>query len=83
VTLGASLAYVGRRLDSEFDLFPSPRVRLGAYVLGSARLAYRLTKHFEAFARIENAFDAHYQDVVGYNTPGRGVYAGLRFRFGD
>jgi len=83
LTLGASLAYVGRRLDTDFDLFPSPRVRLGAYVLGSARLGYRIAKHFEAFARIENAFDAQYQDVVGYNTPGRGVYAGIRFSFGD
>ena len=83
LTLGASLAYVGRRLDTDFDLFPSPRVRLGSYLLGSARLGYRVARHLEAFARVENAFDAHYQDVVGYDTPGRGVYAGLRFRFGD
>jgi vitamin B12 transporter len=83
LTLGASLAYVGRRLDSDFDLFPAPRVRLGSYVLGSARLGYAFAKHLEAFVRVENAFDAQYQDVVGYDTPGRGVYAGIRIRFGD
>jgi len=83
LTVGASLAYVGRRIDTDFDLFPAPRVRLGAYVLGSARVAYRVAPHLEAFARIENAFDAQYRDVVGYNTPGRGVYAGIRLRFGD
>ena len=53
---------------------------LGDYVLASARLAYRLTPQVEAFVRVENAFDADYQDVVGYDTPGRKAYAGLRLR---
>jgi vitamin B12 transporter len=78
--LGASLAYVGARVDRDFDLFPAPRVTLDDHVLASARLAYRLTPQIEAFARIENAFAADYQDVIGYNTPGRTAYAGLRFR---
>lgn len=80
ITLGASLAYVGRRKDSDFDLFPAPRLTLDDYALASARLAYRLTPAIEAFARVENGFDAAYQDVVGYNTPGRKAYAGLRLR---
>ena len=80
VTIGASLAYVGDRKDSDFDLFPAPRVRLDDHVLASARVAYRITPAVEAFARVENAFDAAYQDVVGYNTPGRKAYAGVRLR---
>lgn len=80
VTLGASLAYVGGRADRDFDLFPAPRVTLGDYVLASARLAYRITDAVEAYARVENGFGADYQDVIGYNTPGRTAYAGLRLR---
>ena len=80
---GASLAYVGSRSDMDFDSFPAQRVKLGAYVLGSARLGYRLTERVEAYARVENAFDSDYQDVVGYNTAGRTVYAGLRLSLGD
>ena len=80
---GASLAYVGRRRDTDFDLFPAATVTLRAYVLASANLAYRLLPGLEAYARVENAFDAGYQDVVGYNTPGRTAYAGLRVAFGD
>jgi vitamin B12 transporter len=80
LTLGASLAYVGSRKDRDFDLFPAPRVTLRDYVLASARLAYRVSPALELFARIENGFDADYQDVVGYNTPGREAYAGLRLR---
>ncbi|HEV2079264.1 MAG TPA: TonB-dependent receptor [Allosphingosinicella sp.] len=80
---GASLAFVGSRKDLDFDSFPAQRVRLEDYVLGSARLGYRLTERVEAYGRIENAFDADYQDVAGYNTAGRTVYAGLRFSLGD
>ena len=78
----ASGAYVGKRTDTDFDLFPAPVVTLGDYLLGSVRLGFKLTSSLEAYARAENAFDAHYQDVVGYRTPGRTVYAGLRLRLG-
>ncbi len=80
LSVGGAVAYVGRRIDSDFDLFPAPRVALGAYALASARLAYRLAGGLEAFARVENALDEDYRDVVGYATPGRSVHAGLRLR---
>jgi vitamin B12 transporter len=78
---GATLSWVGARLDVDFDAFPA-RVRLGDYALGSLRLGWRLGHGLEAYGRVENAFDADYQDVVGYNTPGRTVHAGVRLRFG-
>ena len=80
---GASLAYVGPRSDIDFDLFPAATVRLDDYVLASANLAWRIVPQLEAFARVENGFDADYQDVVGYHTPGRTVHAGLRVALGD
>lgn len=88
LTLGASLAYVGKRKDTDFDVFDpitfeSPVVTLKSYVLAGARVAYAITPNIEAFGRIENAFDDKYQDAVGYATPGRMVYAGVRVRFGD
>jgi len=82
VSWGASLAYVGARGDTDFETFPARRVRLGDYALASLRLGYRVTPNLEAYARVENGFDADYQDALGYNTPGRSVYAGLRLRFG-
>ena len=77
----ASLAYVGEREDVDSDSFA--RVRLGAYVLGSLRLGWRLTEALEAYVRVENALGADYQDVVGYNMAGRTMNAGLRLRLGD
>jgi vitamin B12 transporter len=82
LTLGGSIAYVGRRLDRDFDLFPAPIVSLDPYVLGSVRMAYRVMPRLELFARAENGFDSDYQDVFGYATPGASVHAGLRVTFG-
>lgn len=81
LTMGGAISYVGKRRDTDFDIFSD--VTLDSYVLTSARVAYAITPALEAFARIENAFDEKYQDVVGYATPGRTVYAGLRVRLGD
>jgi vitamin B12 transporter len=78
--VGASLAYVGERRDTDFDIFQD--VTLKDYVLASLRIGYRVTDAVEAFGRVDNAFDAEYQDVVGYETPGRSVHAGLRVRLG-
>jgi vitamin B12 transporter len=77
--LGGSLAYVGKRRDAAFPA----DAKLNDYLLGSLKLGYRITPSLEAYARVENAFDADYQDAFGYNTPGRTVYAGLRIRLGN
>jgi vitamin B12 transporter len=80
-TGAAALSYVGKRRDTDFDIFST--VTLSDYLLASVKLGWRLGHGLEAYARIENALAADYQDVVGYNTPGRTVHAGLRIRLGD
>lgn len=79
-TYGTTLTYVGERLDTDFDLFPATRVRLAPYVIADARVAYAVTETLDLFVRGRNLFDSDYQDVVGYNTPGRGLYAGIALR---
>ena len=76
LSYGASIAYVGRRADTDFDRFE--RVSLSPYWLAGARLAYAVGPGVELFGRIANAFDDRYQDVVGYRTEGRSGYVGLR-----
>lgn len=83
ISAGMSLAYVGKRQDLDFDVFPASRVALDDYVLVDARAAYRLSDPVEAFARVSNLLDAEYQDVIGFATLGRAVYGGVRLRFGD
>lgn len=80
VTLGAAASYVGRRRDSDFNSFPAPRVTLDDYVLLSARAEYRIADKIGLFVRGENLANSDFEDAVGYETPGRGVHAGIRFR---
>jgi vitamin B12 transporter len=81
LSYGTSLAYVGARTDTDFDIFQT--VRLGGYALLSARIGWRVTDSLEAYVRAENALDEDYQDVAGYATAGRTVHAGLRLRLGS
>ena len=82
LSYGAAVAYTGAHLDSDFNVFPAQRVRLSAYWLANARLAYRLDDAIELHLRVANAFDERYQDVVGYRTEGRSVHAGIRLNLG-
>src|SRR5690606_25922258 len=54
---------------------------LDDYEVLDLSLAYSLADAIEIFARIENAADESYQELVGYNSAGRAGYAGVRFRF--
>ena len=42
---------------------------------------YQLSDRFELFGRIENLFDKHYQQILGYGTPDRSGSVGVRWRF--
>lgn len=42
---------------------------------------YRLGDAVQVFARVENVFDEHYQQVIGYGTPGRAAWIGAELGF--
>jgi vitamin B12 transporter len=79
---GASVAYVGDHIDTDFNSFPAARVRLSSYWLANARIAYQVTDPIELHLRVANALNADYQDVLGYRTAGRSINAGVRLAFG-
>lgn len=54
---------------------------LDKYTVVNIGGSYKFTDKLEGFARIENLFDKKYQEVYGYNTPGRGAFAGLKASF--
>ena len=78
---GASISYTGAHLDRS-DNFPFGLVRLPAYWLAGARVAYLVGPGVEIYARGSNLFGADYQDSAGYRTEGRGLFAGIRLRAG-
>jgi vitamin B12 transporter len=66
--------YVGERYNSAgaVGLLPS-------YWRVDAEISGDLNDQTKVFARVENLFDARYQDPAGFNTPGLSAYLGLRW----
>ncbi|MCB2113790.1 MAG: TonB-dependent receptor [Parvularculaceae bacterium] len=54
---------------------------LGDWVRVDLTGRYRISNALELYGRIENLFDAHYQQVLGYGTPGVSGSAGIRLRY--
>lgn len=79
---GVAMAFTGDHIDTNFDVFPSQRVRLKNYWLASARIGYQLRDAVGLHLRVANALGARYEDVLGYRTEGRSVHAGIRVTLG-
>lgn len=79
--LNLNADYTGRQKDFDFSTFPATVVELDDYVIVDLAVRYRLSDRLGVFARAENLFDADYQEVFGFETPGIAVFAGIRANF--
>jgi vitamin B12 transporter len=80
-SLGTAVSYVGKRPDTDFSQFPSPRVTLPAYakVDLSADFPLRLGRsEITLTSRVENLFDKRYEDVLRFAAPRRTILLGGR-----
>lgn len=73
--VNVGLVYVGDR-DDVFG-FPLSRVLLDEYVVVNAALTCDVTSWCQAFVRVDNLFDARYQEVFGFGTPRLSAYGGV------
>jgi vitamin B12 transporter len=83
-TVAGSVTYVGSRDDVDFSQFPSQRVKLPDYTLVDLAceielMPGRMRTGIAAVLRVENLFDARYDQAVGFSGPRRGVFGGVRF----
>ena len=79
---GANLggSFVGRRPDSDFDIFNINHA--AGYVRADLGGWYAINSHVTTYVNVENALDRRYNEVVGYPALPINFRAGLRFRFG-
>jgi vitamin B12 transporter len=75
----ANLDHTGAQLDTDFATFSN--VELDAYTLVGANIRYNMSDIISVYVRGTNLFDEDYQDVIGFSTAGRGVFAGLTANF--
>ncbi|GGD10963.1 TonB-dependent receptor plug domain-containing protein [Aquisalinus flavus] len=66
------LRHTGEQMDSTGPVDGWTRVDLNG--------AYDLSETLELYGRVENLFDADYQQLLGYGTPGLSGSAGIRVR---
>jgi vitamin B12 transporter len=80
--VGVALNFVGKRADTDFAQFPSPRVTLPAYTRLdiSAELPISAQKRggLTLNARVENVLNKRYEDALHFAAPGRTVLIGAR-----
>ena len=78
VTLAAD--YGGTRQDIFFPPWPDPSelVTLQNYWLADLTAQYAVTDTMKLFVRATNLLDTEYEQVYGYRTQGRAVYAGIQ-----
>jgi vitamin B12 transporter len=85
--LGGSVTYLGRRDDVDFNQFPSQRIELPAYAIVDLAGEIEVLRSgpgrpgVSGVLRVENLFNQHYEQVVGFAGRSRGVFGGARFRF--
>ncbi|MEM6660535.1 MAG: TonB-dependent receptor [Pseudomonadota bacterium] len=84
--LNANLVYNGDQYDSDFatGFFPAalqPRAKLDGYFLLSLQGSYAVTEQLDVFARLENALNSDYQEVLNYETQGFTGFGGIKLTF--
>ena len=79
LALSLSADHTGSQFDTDFATFS--RVKLKAYTLVGLNARYAVNDHLTFSIRGENLLDENYQEVVGYASQGRGIYAGLKANF--
>lgn len=76
--LNGSLAvrHVAGRPNESFPMRVMPD-----FTVVDAKIGYDLSDQAELTLRIDNLFDAQYQEIAGYGTSGRAVYVGVSAKF--
>jgi vitamin B12 transporter len=87
----ANVGLMYASLDDKYRVIANVRASADSVDIGQVALenyesmdvsfAYQLNDRIELHGRVTNAANANYQEVLGFNTPGRAIYAGARFRF--
>ena len=78
--IGIDAEVSSSRLDNNFAVFPSKRVKLGAYNLLNLSLNHKLSKHTNLGLRVENLTNEDYELAYGFNTPGRSAYLTFTYK---
>lgn len=75
----AGIQSVGKRSDIDFSTYPSAIVTLKSYTLFNFYGEYKISKDFKIFIDLKNLTNTSYAELLGYNTLGRNITAGVKW----
>jgi vitamin B12 transporter len=75
--LNASVLTVSSWVDGNRD-FSIPRLDAPGYTTVNLAASFALSRQLAVFGRIDNLFDRHYENPIGFLQPRMGVFAGIR-----
>jgi vitamin B12 transporter len=78
LSLSGTIIQVGPYLDRD-RFFSQPPFMTDGFTLVNLAAEYKINDNVAIFGRADNLLDVHYQDPTGFERPGLGVFAGLRF----
>ncbi len=80
VSLNATVLGTSSWIDGNRD-FTVARLTAPGFVTVNLAGSFDVTRHFAVFARIDNLFNHHYEDPIGFLQPTLGAYAGIKTAF--
>ena len=80
LSLDATVLSVGSWIDGNRD-FSITRLTAPGYTTMDLAASYDLARHWSLTGRINNLFDRHYENPVGFLQPRVGAFAGIRAKF--
>lgn len=70
--------FVGARNN---DIANSPSQRLGSFGVVNLAASYDVTRQWQVYARVENLLGQDYEEILGFGTPIRSVFGGVKFTY--
>jgi vitamin B12 transporter len=77
LALSTTLLHVSSWVDIGREGTP-PRLDAPAFTTVNLAANYDIDKHVSVFARADNLFNRQYQSIIGFLSPGLGVFGGVR-----
>ena len=75
--LGLEVTYTGKREDMDYDAWPAQRVILDNYAAVAITGSYRFGTWLRLSVRVDNLFDAEYEEVFRFNHTPRSAVVGF------
>jgi vitamin B12 transporter len=81
LSVDATILYTGSWLDNNRDFTNFEPFNAPSFTTVNVAGNYDVNKYLSVYGRVNNLFDRHYQDPIGFLQPSIGAFAGAKVKF--